>query len=82
MKLATIFAGIDRTKNWKILVLLAGLILSTTLTSCSTPPTATPDATQQGDTMKDKDGAMKGDAMKDKGGAMKGDAKPTPTTNP
>ncbi len=94
MKLATVFAGSDRTKNWKILVLLAGLILSTTLTSCSTPPTATPDATQQGDAMKDKDGAMKGDAMKDKGGAMKGDAmkdkggamkgdvKPTPTSKP
>ncbi|WP_373538331.1 pentapeptide MXKDX repeat protein [Chamaesiphon sp.] len=94
MKLATVFAGIDRTKNWKVLVLLAGLILFTTLTSCSTTPTATPDATQQGDAMKDKgDGmkgdamkdkgdAMKGDAMKDKGGAMKGDAKPTPTTKP
>jgi pentapeptide MXKDX repeat protein len=92
MKLAT-----ASTKNWQALVLVAGLILSTTLTSCSPTPTASPDATQQGDAMKgdamkgdamkgdamkDKGGAMKGDAMKDKGGAMKGDAKPTPATKP
>jgi hypothetical protein len=64
MKLTTVFASINYTKNWKALALIAGLILSTTLTACSTTPTATPDA-------------MKGDAMK--GDAMKGDAKPTPT---
>jgi predicted small secreted protein len=52
MKLAAVFAGINYTKNWKALALIAGLILSTTLTSCSTTPTATPDATQQGDAMK------------------------------
>jgi pentapeptide MXKDX repeat protein len=71
MKLTTV-----STKNWQVLALIAGLILSTTLTSCST---ASPDATQQGDAMKgdamkDKGDAMKGDAMKDKGDAMKGDA--------
>jgi pentapeptide MXKDX repeat protein len=92
MKLASVLTGIDYTKNWKVLALIAGLILSTTLTSCSPAPTASPDATQQGDAMKgdamkDKGGAMKGDgtkgdAMKDKGGAMKGDATPTPTTKP
>jgi pentapeptide MXKDX repeat protein len=87
MKLTTVFASINYTKNWKALALIAGLILSTTLTACSTTPTAPPDATQQGDAMKGD--AMKGDAMKDKGGAMKGDAmkdkgdaKPTPTTKP
>lgn len=69
MKLATVFTGVNYTKNWKVLVLIAGLILSTTLTSCSPTPTATPDA-------------MKGDAMKDKGDAMKGDPKATPTTKP
>jgi pentapeptide MXKDX repeat protein len=91
MKLATAY-----TKNWKVLALIAGLMLSTTLTSCST---ASPDATQQGDAMKGdamkdkgdamKGDAMKGDAMKDKGGAMKGDAMkdkggatPTPSTKP
>jgi pentapeptide MXKDX repeat protein len=77
MKLATVFAGIDRTKNLKVLAVIAGLILCTNLTACSTTPTATPDATQQGDAMKDKGGAMKGDAMKGdamKGDAMKGDA--------
>jgi pentapeptide MXKDX repeat protein len=92
MKLTTVFASINYTKNWKALALIAGLILSTTLTACSTTPTAPPDATQQGDAMKGdamKGDAMKGDAMKDKGGAMKGDAmkdkgdaKPTPTTKP
>jgi hypothetical protein len=83
MKLANVFASVNCTKNWKALALIAGLILSTTLTSCSTTPTVTPDATtQQGDAMKDKGGAMKGDAMKDKGGAMKGEATPTPTTKP
>jgi pentapeptide MXKDX repeat protein len=92
MKLATVFAGIDRSKNLKILALIAGLILCANLTACSTTPTATPDTNQQGDAikgdaMKDKGGAMKGnamkgDAMKDKGDAMKGDAKPTPTTKP
>jgi hypothetical protein len=88
MKLANAFTGIEYTKNWKVLTLIAGLILSTTLTSCSPAPTASPDATQQGDA-KDKGGAMKGDAMKDRGGAMKGDAMkdkggetPTPTTKP
>jgi pentapeptide MXKDX repeat protein len=87
MKLTTVFASINYTKNWKALALIAGLILSTTLTACSTTPTAPPDATQQGDAMKGdamkgdamkgdamKGDAMKGDAMKDKGGAMKGDA--------
>jgi pentapeptide MXKDX repeat protein len=70
--------------NWKILAIVAGLILSTSLTACSTsstPPAA--DSTKQGDAMKGD--AMKGDAMK--GGAMKGDAmksneKKTPTTKP
>jgi hypothetical protein len=76
MKLTTVFASVNYTKNWKVLALIAGLILSTTLTSCSTTPTATPNA-MKGDAMKDKDGAMK-----DKGGAMKGDAKLTPTTKP
>jgi pentapeptide MXKDX repeat protein len=73
MKLASVIIGTDYTKNWKVLALIAGLILSTALTSCSPTPTASPDATQQGDAMKDKGGAMKGDAMKDKDGAMKGD---------
>jgi hypothetical protein len=75
MKLTTVFASANYTKNWKDLALIAGLILATTLTSCSTTPTATPDATQQGD-------AMKGDAMEDNGDAMKGDAKTTSTTKP
>ncbi|WP_309735627.1 pentapeptide MXKDX repeat protein [Chamaesiphon sp. OTE_75_metabat_556] len=79
MKLATVFTGVNYTKNWKVLVLIAGLILSTTLTSCSPTPTATPDA-MKGDAMKGD--AMKGDAMKDKGDAMKGDPKATPTTKP
>jgi hypothetical protein len=75
MKLASVTTGTDYTKNWKVLALIAGLILSTALTSCSPTPTASPDATtQQGDAMKNKGGAMKGDAMKDKDGAMKGDA--------
>jgi pentapeptide MXKDX repeat protein len=61
--------------NWKILAIVAGLILSTSLTACSTsstPPAA--DSTKQGDAMKGD--AMKGDAMKSdgKGDAMKGDA--------
>ncbi len=82
MKLATAY-----TKNWKVLALIAGVILSTTLTSCSPAPTASPccvasgDAmkgdTIKGDAMKDKGGAMKGDAMKDKGGAT-----PTPSSKP
>jgi hypothetical protein len=82
MKLAAAY-----TKNWKVLALIAGVILSTTLTSCSPAPTASPDATQQGDAMKGD--AMKGDVMKDKGGAMKGDAMkdkggatPTPSAKP
>ncbi|WP_373540471.1 pentapeptide MXKDX repeat protein [Chamaesiphon sp.] len=75
--------------NWKFLAIVAGLILSTSLTACSTsstPPAA--DSTKQGDAMKGdamkgdgKGDAMKGDAMKGdgkgdamKGGAMKGDA--------
>jgi pentapeptide MXKDX repeat protein len=83
--------------NWKILAIVAGLILSTSLTACSTsstPPAA--DSTKQGDAMKGdamkgdgKGDAMKGDAMKGdgKGDAMKGDAmksneKKTPTTKP
>jgi pentapeptide MXKDX repeat protein len=67
MKSVTIFTGINYTKNWQAFALIAGFLLSTTLTSCSTAPSVSPEATQQG-------GAMKGDAMKDKGGAMKGDA--------
>jgi hypothetical protein len=85
MKLATVFAGLNRSKNLKVLALIAGLIFCVNLTACSTTPTATPDTTQQGDAMKGdamKGDAMKGDAMKDKGGAMKGEAKPTPTTKP
>jgi pentapeptide MXKDX repeat protein len=92
MKSASLFASVNYAKNWKVLALITGLILATTLTSCSTTPTATPDAMQQGDAMKNKGDAMKGDAMKgdamkgdamkDKGDAMKGDAKPTPTTKP
>jgi pentapeptide MXKDX repeat protein len=80
MKLATVFAGIDRTKNLKVLAVIAGLILCANLTACSNTPTATPDATKQGDAMKGdamKGDAMKGDAMKGdamKGDAMKGDA--------
>lgn len=67
MKSDSLFASVNYAKNWKVLALITGLILATTLTSCSTTPTTTPDAMQQGD-------AMKGDAMKDNG-----DAKPTPT---
>jgi pentapeptide MXKDX repeat protein len=79
--------------NWKTLAIVAGLILSTSLTACSTsstPPAA--DSTKQGDAMKGdamkgdgKGDAMKGDAMKGdamKGDAMKSNEKKTPTTKP
>ncbi len=68
MKLFFVPASIARKVNWKVAIVMLGLLLSTNLAACSDRST-TPDA--------GKGDAMKGDAMKGmamKGDAMKGDA--------
>jgi pentapeptide MXKDX repeat protein len=78
MKLASILTNANKTMDWKVLVVIAGLMLSVNLTACSTSEKAPADAMKgdamKGDSMKKDGDAMKGDAMKKDGDAMKGDA--------
>jgi pentapeptide MXKDX repeat protein len=73
MKLASILTNANKTMDWKVLVVIAGLMLSVNLTACSTSEKAPADA-MKGDAMKKDGDAMKGDSMKKDGDAMKGDS--------
>jgi pentapeptide MXKDX repeat protein len=73
MKLASMLTNVNKLMNWKILVVIAGLILSANLTACSTSEKVPADA-MKGDSMKKDGDAMKGDSMKKDGDAMKGDS--------
>jgi pentapeptide MXKDX repeat protein len=73
MNLASILTNVNKAMNWKVLVVIAGLILSANLTACSTSEKVPPDA-MKGDSMKKDGDTMKGDSMKKDGDAMKGDS--------
>jgi pentapeptide MXKDX repeat protein len=73
MKLASILTNANKTMDWKVLVVTAGLMLSVNLTACSTNEKVPADA-MKGDSMKKDGDAMKGDSMKKDSGAMKGDS--------
>jgi pentapeptide MXKDX repeat protein len=73
MKLASILTNVNKAMNWKVLAVIAGIILSANLTACSTSQTVPADA-MKGDSMKKDGDAMKGDSMKKDGDAMKGDS--------
>jgi pentapeptide MXKDX repeat protein len=73
MKLASMLTNVNKAMNWKVLAVIAGLLLSTNLIACSTSQTVPADA-MKGDSMKKDGDAMKGDSMKKDGDAMKGDS--------
>jgi pentapeptide MXKDX repeat protein len=81
MKLASILTNVNKAMNWKVLVVITGLILSANLTACSTSEKVPTDA-MKGDSMKKDGDAMKGDSMKKDGDAMQKSPSPTATNKP